>query len=206
MAQSLHPMRGQNPPVPSFLIQDDPDILPRYQTRSHSVDRRSCGLIFCMASPTLLSDPRKYGASCNAPISISVITTRQIEDRNLFTIGEAIQKVARVSVMTFDGSNPDYRARGFVLDYAYDGVPSTFSSGVAGTTWRKHLRFERRIFDLVQHLGCLACRQPKLLRRSIGFMVERSEDRQRAHWPAGIGPIWLSPRRAASKVWRWRSA
>lgn len=64
------------------------------------------------------------------PQSISVVTRRQIEDRNLFTIGEAVQTVAGVTVMPFDGTNPDYRARGFVLDYAYDGVPSTFSSGV----------------------------------------------------------------------------
>lgn len=64
------------------------------------------------------------------PQSVSVVTRQQIEDRNLFTIGEAVQQVTGVTVMPFDGSNPDYRARGFVLDYAYDGVPSTFSSGV----------------------------------------------------------------------------
>lgn len=64
------------------------------------------------------------------PQSVSVVTRGQIEDRNLFTIGEAVQTVAGVTVMPFDGTNPDYRARGFVLDYAYDGVPSTFSSGV----------------------------------------------------------------------------
>lgn len=64
------------------------------------------------------------------PQSVSVVTRQQIEDRNLFTIGEAVQTVAGVTVMPFDGTNPDYRARGFVLDYAYDGVPSTFSSGV----------------------------------------------------------------------------
>lgn len=64
------------------------------------------------------------------PQSISVVTRTQIEDRNLFTIGEALQTVAGVTVMPFDGTNPDYRSRGFVLDYAYDGVPSTFSSGV----------------------------------------------------------------------------
>lgn len=64
------------------------------------------------------------------PQSVSVVTREQIEDRNLFTIGEAVQTVAGVTVMPFDGTNPDYRARGFVLDYAYDGVPSTFSSGV----------------------------------------------------------------------------
>ncbi len=64
------------------------------------------------------------------PQSISVVTREQIEDRNLFTIGEALQTVTGVTVMPFDGTNPDYRARGFVLDYAYDGVPSTFSSGV----------------------------------------------------------------------------
>lgn len=64
------------------------------------------------------------------PQSVSVVTRKQIEDRNLFTIGEAVQTVAGVTVMPFDGTNPDYRARGFVLDYAYDGVPSTFSSGV----------------------------------------------------------------------------
>lgn len=64
------------------------------------------------------------------PQSVSVVTGEQIEDRNLFTIGEAVQTVAGVTVMPFDGTNPDYRARGFVLDYAYDGVPSTFSSGV----------------------------------------------------------------------------
>jgi outer membrane receptor for ferric coprogen and ferric-rhodotorulic acid len=64
------------------------------------------------------------------PQSVSVVTRQQIEDRNLFTIGEAVQTVAGVTVMPFDGTNPDYRARGFVLDYAYDGIPSTFSSGV----------------------------------------------------------------------------
>ncbi|WP_158298699.1 TonB-dependent siderophore receptor [Sphingomonas psychrotolerans] len=64
------------------------------------------------------------------PQSVSVVARQQIEDRNLFTIGEAVQTVAGVTVMPFDGTNPDYRARGFVLDYAYDGVPSTFSSGV----------------------------------------------------------------------------
>lgn len=64
------------------------------------------------------------------PQSVSVVTREQIEDRNLFTIGEAVQTVAGVTVMPFDGTNPDYRARGFVLDYAYDGIPSTFSSGV----------------------------------------------------------------------------
>ncbi len=64
------------------------------------------------------------------PQSVSVVTREQIEDRNFFTIGEAVQQVAGVTVMPFDGTNPDYRARGFVLDYAYDGVPSTFSSGV----------------------------------------------------------------------------
>jgi outer membrane receptor for ferric coprogen and ferric-rhodotorulic acid len=64
------------------------------------------------------------------PQSVSVVTRKQIEDRNLFTVGEAVQQVAGVTVMPFDGSNPDYRARGSVLDYAYDGIPSTFSSGV----------------------------------------------------------------------------
>lgn len=64
------------------------------------------------------------------PQSVSVVTREQIEDRNLFTIGEAVQTVAGVTVMPFDGTNPDFRARGFVLDFAYDGVPSTFSSGV----------------------------------------------------------------------------
>ena len=64
------------------------------------------------------------------PQSVSVVTRQQIEDRNLFMIGEAVQTVAGVTVMPFDGTNPDYRARGFVLDYAYDGIPSTFSSGV----------------------------------------------------------------------------
>ncbi len=64
------------------------------------------------------------------PQSVSVVSRKQMEDRNLYTIGEAVQQVTGVTVMPFDGSNPDYRARGFVLDYAYDGVPSTFSSGV----------------------------------------------------------------------------
>jgi outer membrane receptor for ferric coprogen and ferric-rhodotorulic acid len=64
------------------------------------------------------------------PQSVSVVTRQQIEDRNMFTIGDALQQVTGVTVMPFDGSYPDYRARGFVLDYAYDGIPSTFSSGV----------------------------------------------------------------------------
>jgi len=82
-------------------------------------------------APELASGAGKAPAPLlETPQSISVLTATQIEDRNLFTIGDAMQQVTGVSVMPFDGSNPDYRARGFVLDYAYDGVPSTFSSGV----------------------------------------------------------------------------
>lgn len=64
------------------------------------------------------------------PQSVSVVTREQIEDRNFFTVGEALQQVTGVTVMPFDGSNPDFRARGFVLDLVYDGIPSAFSSGI----------------------------------------------------------------------------
>ncbi|EQB16498.1 TonB-dependent receptor plug domain-containing protein [Novosphingobium lindaniclasticum] len=46
------------------------------------------------------------------PQSVSVVTREQIEDRNFFTIGEALQQVTGITVMPFDGSNPDYRIWG----------------------------------------------------------------------------------------------
>jgi outer membrane receptor for ferric coprogen and ferric-rhodotorulic acid len=49
------------------------------------------------------------------PRSVSVVAREQIENHNFFTIGEALQQVTGITVMPFDGSNPDYRARGFDL-------------------------------------------------------------------------------------------
>ena len=66
----------------------------------------------------------------DTPQSITVITRQQIEDRNFFTVGEALQQVTSVTVMPFDGTNTDYRARGFVRDLAYDGIPAAYSSGI----------------------------------------------------------------------------
>ncbi|WP_448664635.1 TonB-dependent receptor plug domain-containing protein [Sphingomonas sp. CJ20] len=62
------------------------------------------------------------------PQSVNIVTRKQTEDRNLFTIGDAIQTVAGVTVMPFDGSNPVYRAR-LRARHTYDGPDSRRQPG-----------------------------------------------------------------------------
>ncbi|ATY31055.1 TonB-dependent receptor plug domain-containing protein [Sphingomonas psychrotolerans] len=68
------------------------------------------------------------------PQSVSVITRQQIEDPNLFTIGEAMQEVTGVTVMPFDGSYPDYRARGSCSITPMTASPRPFSQAFPSST------------------------------------------------------------------------
>lgn len=102
--------------------------------------------------------------------SISVVTRQQIEERNFFTAGEALQQVTGVTVLPFDGSNPDYRSRGYTMDLAYDGIPAAFSSGIED--------FDLVIYDRVEVL-----RGPSGLFRGSGspgglvnFVRKRGQD------------------------------
>lgn len=106
----------------------------------------------------------------DVPQSVSVVTRQQIEDRNFFTVGEALQQVTGVTVIPFDGSNPDFRARGYTMDLAYDGIPATFSSGIED--------FDLVIYDRVEVL-----RGPSGLFRGSGspgglvnFVRKRGQD------------------------------
>lgn len=59
------------------------------------------------------------------PQSVTVFGAQRIQDQNLFTIGDLMQQTPGVSVMPFDGANPDYNARGFSLEMSYDGIPAS---------------------------------------------------------------------------------
>lgn len=59
------------------------------------------------------------------PQSVSVFTAARIADQNLFTLGELMQQAPGVSVMPFDGANPDFRARGYAMELSYDGIPAS---------------------------------------------------------------------------------
>ena len=121
-------------------------------------------------APLVASVATKAPADLNdTPQSITVITRQQIEDRNFFTVGEALQQVTSVTVMPFDGTNTDYRARGFVLDLAYDGIPAAFSSGIQ--------EFDLSIYERIEVL-----RGPSGLFRGAGSQTRprRVRDIQRA--------------------------
>lgn len=112
----------------------------------------------------------------DVPQSISVVTRQQIEERNFFTLGEALQQVTGVTVTPFDGSNPDYRARGYSLEFAYDGIPAYQSaSGIQ--------EYDLSIYDRIEVL-----RGPAGLFRGSGepggvvnFVRKRGQD----HFEAG---------------------
>ena len=61
------------------------------------------------------------------PQSVTVFSAQRIQDQNLFTLGDLMQQTPGVSVLPFDGANPDYRARGFSLESSYDGIPASFT-------------------------------------------------------------------------------
>lgn len=63
----------------------------------------------------------------DVPQSVTVFTARRIQDQHLLTLGELLQQAPGVSVLPFDGANPDYRARGFSLESSYDGIPASFT-------------------------------------------------------------------------------
>lgn len=59
------------------------------------------------------------------PQSATVFSAERIRDQNLFTLGDLMQQAPGVSVMPFDGANPDFRARGYAMELSYDGIPAS---------------------------------------------------------------------------------
>ena len=64
------------------------------------------------------------------PNSVSVVTQQRIQDQNLVTIVDALAQVPGVHVTTWDGLIGQIRARGYLLDVSYDGIPA-YNSGQA---------------------------------------------------------------------------
>jgi len=58
------------------------------------------------------------------PQSVTVFSQERIQDQNLLTLGDLMQQAPGITVMPFDGVNPDFRSRGYSLEIAYDGVPT----------------------------------------------------------------------------------
>lgn len=79
------------------------------------------------------------------PQSVTVFSARRIQDQNLFTIGDLMQQAPGVSVMPFDGANPDFRARGYAMELSYDGIPAS----LAGSGQQE---FELAVYDRVEIL------------------------------------------------------
>jgi outer membrane receptor for ferric coprogen and ferric-rhodotorulic acid len=64
------------------------------------------------------------------PQSVSVITAARIDDQKLTTVGEALGTATGITVIPNEGSNSQYKSRGFQLNAMYDGVPTL--SGLSG--------------------------------------------------------------------------
>lgn len=75
------------------------------------------------------------------PQSVTVFTEQRIRDQNLFTIGDLMQQAPGVSVLPYDGANPDFRARGYSLEQSYDGIPA--ASPGSGTQEFELAMYER---------------------------------------------------------------
>lgn len=79
------------------------------------------------------------------PQSVTVFSAERIADQNLFTLGDLMQQAPGVSVLPFDGANPDFRARGYGMELSYDGIPAS----LAGSGQQE---FELAIYDRVEIL------------------------------------------------------
>ncbi|MFY0477196.1 TonB-dependent siderophore receptor [Achromobacter marplatensis] len=62
------------------------------------------------------------------PQSVSVITRQQIEDQNLTTVHDALNKATGVTASTQGDGTSIFYSRGYALEAQYDGVPTGFSS------------------------------------------------------------------------------
>jgi outer membrane receptor for ferric coprogen and ferric-rhodotorulic acid len=114
--------------------------------------------------------------------SVSVFTAQRIEDQNLFTIADLMQQAPGVSVLPYDGANPDFRARGYSLELAYDGIPAT--SPGSGTQ-----EFELAMYDRVEIL-----RGPSGVTQGssqpggvVNFVRKRGTGERRAAIAASVG-------------------
>lgn len=79
------------------------------------------------------------------PQSVSVVTRKQIEDRNANTIWDALNYVPGVSVVHNSPSQQQFHARGYALNVANDGIPSY--DGLSG-----YQQFDLAIYDRVEVL------------------------------------------------------
>ncbi|GBR51496.1 outer membrane receptor [Neokomagataea thailandica NBRC 106555] len=60
----------------------------------------------------------------DVPQSVSVLTSQQMKDQNLFTVDAALKQVAGLNVNNYGDGTSGYTSRGFSLAPQYDGVPS----------------------------------------------------------------------------------
>lgn len=79
------------------------------------------------------------------PNSVSVITRERIEDQNLVTVADALGQVTGVTVTPNDGTQSQYRARGFPLAVMNDGIPAY--SALSG-----YQQFDLAIYDRLEVL------------------------------------------------------
>ncbi|MBS1101588.1 TonB-dependent siderophore receptor [Gluconobacter sp. Dm-62] len=61
----------------------------------------------------------------DVPQSISVLSTQQMKDQNLFTVDNALKQVAGVNVNLYGDGTAGFTSRGFQLAAQYDGSPAT---------------------------------------------------------------------------------
>jgi outer membrane receptor for ferric coprogen and ferric-rhodotorulic acid len=79
------------------------------------------------------------------PSSVSVITEQRIEDQKFTTLAEALTGVTGVTVIPNDGTQSQYKSRGYALAVMNDGVPA--SSALSG-----YQQYDLAIYERVEVL------------------------------------------------------
>jgi outer membrane receptor for ferric coprogen and ferric-rhodotorulic acid len=125
--------------------------------------------------------------------SVTVFSQQRMLDQNLFTLGDLMQQAPGVTVMPFDGINPDFRARGYSLEIAYDGIP-TNSSG-SGTQ-----EYDLSLYDRVEVLrGPNGVTQGSGQPGGVVNFVRKRGTRQ-FHWAGGASAGSWNNRRLEADV------
>gem|GEM_PF-6396657 len=81
----------------------------------------------------------------DVPQSISVLSTQQMKDQNLFTVDNALKQVAGVNVNLYGDGTAGFSSRGFQLAAQYDGSPATGGLQLAQ-------QFDLAIYDRIEVL------------------------------------------------------
>lgn len=115
----------------------EPSITQQTDKQKSRLSRLDNVHVFATPTPAYVADKINIGAKGgqkwqDIPESISVMTRQQIDDRQLLTVDDALDKIPGIRAKSNDNLVKSYHARGYSMSALYDGVASHNNLGGHG--------------------------------------------------------------------------